>query len=134
MKPKEAAPLGVKHDSGKTEYHLMPTDVFPGVSAVFRYGANKYAENNWRGGMPFTRMANAAVRHVTEGFLQGEDLDQESKLHHIDHAITDLMMLRWWTLQGMTHLDDRWKGDVPKVAETNVLHAARNNDDDADGA
>lgn len=105
---------GARFNEGKPRLDLLPLDALRGVADVFEYGARKYAENNWRGGMLYSTMLASTLRHLL-AFQVRENHDQESELHHIDHAITNLLMLRWFIMHGMDHLDDRWDGTVPDV-------------------
>lgn len=82
----------VKFDNGKPRYDLIPFDAMDGVAKVFEFGARKYADRNWEKGMDHGRLAAAAIRHISD-YMQGKDFD-ESTLHHLDHATTNLLMLR----------------------------------------
>lgn len=106
---------GIKLDAGKPEVSFLPTEALHGAARVFAYGAKKYARDNWRGGMPYTRLYDAAQRHLAS-FLENEDLDPESGLPHLDHAICTLMMLRYMTVHRQD-LDNRYKGNVVLVSE-----------------
>jgi hypothetical protein len=98
---------GVKHDNGKLQWHLLPMRLLEGVVEVLMAGARKYAAWNWTRGMPYTRALNAAQRHIN-AFSAGEDFDQDSGQHHIDHALCCLIFLRHFTLHGADVLDDRF--------------------------
>lgn len=43
---------GMKYDDGKPRFDLIPFDLMNDEQKVWEYGANKYAPNNWRKGMP----------------------------------------------------------------------------------
>ncbi|TXH11214.1 MAG: hypothetical protein E6R03_14605 [Hyphomicrobiaceae bacterium] len=78
---------GLKFDSGKTQYHLMPPNALEEICKVLMFGAAKYSENNWRiVDDANTRYYNAGMRHL-QAWLQGEKLDQESGLPHLAHAL-----------------------------------------------
>jgi len=76
----------------KLSYLLTMPNAVQGVAKVFEYGADKYAPHNWKNGMPFTEVADSALRHLT-AFLAGEDNDPEFGLPHTDHALWNLMAL-----------------------------------------
>ena len=99
--------VGVKHDTGKPEMALIPSNVLREVGIVFTKGAEKYSPDNWRDGMRHRRMASAALRHIG-AYLDGEDLDEEWGLHHLAHATCCIMMLYGMILDG-TGTDDRYK-------------------------
>lgn len=82
----------VKHDEGKPRLSLIPGDVLVGLARVMEHGAAKYGEGNWAEGMEWTRMADAALRHVY-AFLAKDDVDADSKLPAIDHALACLVIL-----------------------------------------
>lgn len=89
---------GVKYDKGKPSIARLPSRAVFEIGRVFKHGAEKYDEtnnlcdNNWRHGMRWSRLLDAALRHVF-AFKQGEDLDMDSGLSHLAHAAASLMML-----------------------------------------
>lgn len=104
--------VGLKHDQGKPRTDLLPSGALMGTAAVFEYGSRKYSANNWRLGIPLSRLIDALLRH-TFAFMGGEDNDPESGLPHLDHALCSLMMLRE-TWHDRKDLDDRWKPEQNK--------------------
>jgi hypothetical protein len=95
----------VKSDAEKPRPDLLPPIALEGAAQVMAYGARKYSPHNWRGGLAGSRLIGAALRHLY-AWLRGEDLDPESGLPHLDHALCSLMMLRD-TLALRPDLDDR---------------------------
>lgn len=55
------------------------------IAMVLAFGAQKYAAHNWRKGIAYSRLLDAALRHLY-AFADGEDKDPESGLSHIAHA------------------------------------------------
>lgn len=55
------------------------------IAKVLAFGAQKYAAHNWRKGIAYSRLLDAALRHLY-AFADGEDTDPESGLSHIAHA------------------------------------------------
>ena len=100
-----------KHDQGKPPIHLIPTKVLSDAAYVFGFGASKYGENNWRNdldNMPYSRHYGSIQRHMLAWF-SGEDIDPESGLPHLDHALTQLMILKTTTDYANTEeVDDRY--------------------------
>lgn len=96
---------GIKYDELKPKLHYLPVEVLFSVSRVFEYGARKYDDWNWMQGLRFSRLFNSVQRHMW-AWLAGKDVDNESGLHSIDHAICGLMMLRWMIIY-RRDLDDR---------------------------
>lgn len=81
-----------KFDTGKPKLSYVPQLALWEVGKSFSYGAAKYAEFNYSKGMEYTRLTDAALRHINQA-LRGEDIDEESQCYHISNAIASLMML-----------------------------------------
>jgi len=99
-----------KHlDEDKTglQYVLSMPGLYA-VSAVGDYGAKKYGDQfNYKKGMPWMKLLGSCARHLT-AFIQGEDLDPESKLPHLAHLVYDALMLLDYTMNDLG-IDDRWQ-------------------------
>lgn len=104
----------LKFDGDKLPLHLLSTEAMNQTAAVLKFGAQKYAEHNWRKGFAWSRPLAAAMRHIT-AFNDGEDRDPESGLSHLAHAACCIMFLLEFE-KTHPHLDDRYK---PTVQETN---------------
>ena len=103
---------GYKADQGKPPLEALPWDALEQVAKVLAFGQNKYPDHpdgcpNWYLGMAWSRLAASCFRHVT-AWLRGEDCDDESGLPHLAHAITCLLFLLTYTIQGRG-TDDRWQ-------------------------
>lgn len=98
---------GVKYDGGKARMDLVDWAAIEGLAKVLEFGARKYSPNNWRNGMEWGRILAAAMRHLAD-FAMGRDLDKDSGLPVIDHAMCCLMFLSSYQKTG-TGTDDRWK-------------------------
>ena len=84
---------GVKHDTDKLLWNLLPFGPVTDVVEVLTYGAKVYSPDNWkRVQNPRERYFAAAMRHLTAWWC-GERLDPESKLPHLAHATTCLLFL-----------------------------------------
>jgi hypothetical protein len=101
------AEQGIKHDTDKPRMELLDAEFLEGVAQVLTFGAKKYAAHNWRGGLAVSRTIGASLRHIY-AFLRGEDLDQETGLHHLLHAGCEIMFT-FWTVIHRSDLDDRWR-------------------------
>ena len=97
----------LKFDTDKLPLNLLSTEAMNQTAAVLKFGAQKYAEHNWRKGFVWSRPLAAAMRHLT-AFNDGEDKDPESGLSHLAHAACCIMFLLEFE---KTHpeLDDRFK-------------------------
>lgn len=103
---------GKRFNTGKTKWSLLDLDSLVGVVEVFQFGVQKYGLNDWKKGLKVTETLESSIRHI-HSFLNKEDIDLESGLHHIDHAITNLIMVRYMTLFNKK-FDDRFV-DVNKI-------------------
>lgn len=86
-------PKGRKFDGGKLEYGLLPPLALEEVVKVLTFGAQKYDRDNWQK-VPDSkrRYFDALQRHVW-AWKRGEQLDPESGIHHLAHAMCCLMFL-----------------------------------------
>ncbi len=106
--PAQPAASAVKYDDGKPRMDLLDSYAIEQMATVLGFGAQKYPAHNWRKGIHKSRLLAAALRHLF-AYLRGEDLDPESGLSHVAHAMCCCMFLL-----GLAHrseLDDRFKPD-----------------------
>jgi hypothetical protein len=90
---------GVKYDSEKLRWSLLPLDAVEEVVKVLEYGAQKYAPDNWMK-VPGARERywDAAMRHLVAWKKDG-CLDDETKLSHLAHATCCMLYLIWFEQQ-----------------------------------
>lgn len=91
----------------KPERHeLVPINPMDWVARVYHYGTEKYDPHNWRKGYDWSLSYGALQRHL-RAFWNGQELDDESGLPHLAHAVFHCLALMEF---GDTHpeLDDRW--------------------------
>ena len=64
------------------------------MTIAMEYGANKpeYGRNNWKKGMEWSRLVDAAQRHGL-AILAGEDVDKDSGNPHVAHMLASIHML-----------------------------------------
>ena len=84
---------GRKFDGNKLEYGLLPPFALEETVKVLTFGAQKYERDNWKK-VPDSkrRYFDALQRHVW-AWKQGEQIDPESGMHHLAHAMCCLMFL-----------------------------------------
>lgn len=97
--------MGVKHDTGKDPWDLLPWDAVRAVVGVLSFGARKYGARNWEQGMAYSRLYAATLRHLT-AWWEGEKADLETGYSHLAHAATCLLFLIAYEIRGIGH-DDR---------------------------
>jgi hypothetical protein len=83
---------GNKYDEGKPRIDLVPPAAITAAARVFTYGARKYGDHNWKDGIAFSRLYSALWRHML-AWWDGENLDVESGLPHLSHALVNLCMI-----------------------------------------
>ncbi len=103
---------GTKFDQDKPRFDLIDPEAEEELAKVLSFGAQKYAEHNWRKGIKLSRLLAAARRHIN-AISKGEDLDNETGLQHAAHAMC-CMMFVIWTLKNKPDMDDRYKISVNK--------------------
>jgi hypothetical protein len=100
---------GIKYDQDKPRMDLLDPTFTEGVARVLTFGAKKYAADNWRGGIKYSRTIAAIHRHLA-AIQRGEDVDPESGEPHIYHIGCNVQFLGWM-MQNKPDMDDRWKPD-----------------------
>lgn len=98
---------GRKDDQDKPRLDLLDPLALEGIAKVLAFGAKKYAAHNWRGGISYSRLIGAILRH-TFALVRGEDIDPESGYPHVDHLGCSWMFLSNM-MKTRPDLDDRWK-------------------------
>ena len=83
---------GVRFNEGKVQWGLLPLASLEGCVRIFEFGAEKYSIGNWERGMSWRAVYESLQRHMAS-WQAGEELDLESGLPHIDHALCNLIML-----------------------------------------
>jgi len=108
----DTKPAGAKLDQGKVRVDLLDADALEGIAKVLTFGANKYAAHNWRGGIAWSRLLGAMMRHLF-AIMRGEYTDPESGLPHIDHLGCCWMFLSNH-MKNRPDLNDLWRPDAGK--------------------
>lgn len=87
----EKPTLGMKYDSGKPRFSLVPRKALMRTIDVLEAGAKKYSEHNWRKvDNAEQRYLDAAFRHLV-AHMDGQYLDPETQLPHLAHALCCIM-------------------------------------------
>lgn len=125
--PKDA--VGIR----KVPISCLPIRVLWRVGLAMMEGALKYGRHNYRAaGVRASVYFDAVVGRHLWSWWEGQDIDEESKLHHIDKAIAGLMVLRDSILEGNWE-DDRPPRQAFSLDELNAhagmlldMHASKN--------
>lgn len=91
--PTPKAEEGVKYDSGKLDWTLIPWKQLEPVVEVLEFGANKYSRDNWQK-VERDRYEKAILRHIVS-YVSGEKEDPESQKSHLAHVICNALFLMW---------------------------------------
>ncbi len=108
---------GIKHDSNKIRFDLIPPEFLFALAQVLTNGAEKYADRNWEKGMAWGKVFGACMRHLwcwwggkqktNINFAFG-DLDSEWQFSHLWHAACCICFLVCYE-ERKVGTDDRWK-------------------------
>ncbi len=89
----------------KSGVDQIPVDVLMEWGQVYTFGASKYGRNNWKLGTDYHEFYASALRHLF-AFWGGEDIDPESGLSHLVHALWNIAAIRHYQNKGLG-TDDR---------------------------
>lgn len=115
--PKDA--VGVR----KAPISTMPLRVLAGVGLALLEGARKYGRHNYRvAGARASVYLDAVIMGHLATWWEGEDIDPDSGLNHIDKAIAGLFVLRDsmlagnWTDDRPPRAKDGWRREANELA------------------
>jgi len=97
---------GIKHDQGKLPLDLLPVESLEEIAKVLQFGKSKYGDWNWAGGMKWSRVLGACLRHLF-AWARGESTDPETGLSHLAHAGCCILFLLFYEKYYKV-LDDRF--------------------------
>lgn len=103
----------MKEKIGKARYDLITKEMLDSFAEILEFGAEKYAPWDWMDGIDFLDLYAAAMRHLLK-WHTGEDLDPESGLPHLSHALTNIGMLCTYQRLGPRYMD---KDNRPILSE-----------------
>ena len=83
---------GLRYDADKVRHDLLPAHAINELAKVLTFGAKKYAPNNWRKGMKWSRIIGPLKRHMN-ALERGEDYDPETGLLHSAHVMCNAAFL-----------------------------------------
>ena len=103
---------GIKYDSAKPKMNLLPPKAVMEVAKVLTFGAEKYDVENWRKLEDLqNRYTAGALRHIF-AHMDGEELDPETNLSHLAHAMCCLL----FKLE--IELEERLKEEEPRETDS----------------
>lgn len=101
---------GIKYDTDKARFDLIPADAIEEVAKIYALGAKKYGDRNWERGLEYGRLFRALMNH-SWSWWKGERDDRENKLHHLTSVIFNALALLHYELNSekFSKFDDRNK-------------------------
>lgn len=89
--PKEQA---LRFNKDKRKWHLVHFNSLEPMVQVLEFGANKYAPDNWKKGLPKKEILDCIQRHLS-ALMDGESNDPESALSHMGHIQCNSMFYNY---------------------------------------
>jgi len=78
----------------KLDLSLVPESAIIGLADAMQNGAAKYGPFNWREYTISSMVYIAALKRHVAAWVDGEDYAEDSGVHHLDHAMACLALLR----------------------------------------
>jgi len=88
--------VGIKNSAGKDRWDLVPWEELEQVVKVFTHSTKKYEPDNWKTVPNAENEYFAALQRHIASWRKGEQLDKESGINHLAHAICCLLFLMWF--------------------------------------
>lgn len=99
----------------KLDLSLVPSSAIIGIARAMADGAKKYGPFNWRDKTISSMVyIAAAFRHIY-AWVDGEDYAEDSGVHHLDHAMACLGLLRDAESIGMLNDNRPTKGAAARL-------------------
>ncbi|MCP4538512.1 MAG: hypothetical protein GY832_15360 [Chloroflexi bacterium] len=95
-----------KQTADKRQHHLLIDGFIDEMARNMEVGAEKRAEHDWLKGRPWHDYTNAIKRHLKSWNGDLENLDRESRCHHLAAVACNAMIL-WTYEQNSIGFDDR---------------------------
>lgn len=80
--------------SAKPDLSLVTRAMAESIAAALQNGVVKYGRNNWRSTPVRALVYTAAAMRHLKAYEDGEDVAADSGVHHLDHAIASLAIMR----------------------------------------
>lgn len=87
---------GLKYDTGKLRWDLLPLKLIRKIVDVLTFGSIKYEDNSWQGLADAENRYYAAMMRHLDAWRSGELIDPESGRTHLAHAACNIIFLLWF--------------------------------------
>lgn len=84
----------LRYNEGKLKWSLVHFKSLEPLVRVLMYGAEKYAPDNWKKGLPEKEILDSMQRHMA-ALMDGQQIDEESGLPHVGHIICNCMFWQY---------------------------------------
>lgn len=84
-----------KRKAGKPPLALVDPMFTEGLAYVLDMGNKKHGFMNWKNGLKYSDILAATERHLNE-LKKGNDLDDETTMHHAYHIASNMMYMAWF--------------------------------------
>lgn len=82
----------MRFNEGKPQYSMLDLRSLQPAVRVLEFGAEKYERDNWKKGMPMSKILDSMLRHIA-AIQTGEMIDPESGLPHVGHIQCNALFL-----------------------------------------
>jgi hypothetical protein len=87
----------LRYNEGKAEWSMVHFKSLEPMVRVLMYGEKKYARDNWKKGLDREEILDSMQRHLA-ALIDGQEVDPESKLHHIGHIMCNCMFYSYFNV------------------------------------
>lgn len=105
---------GIKNDSEKLLWQLLPWAEIEDMVRGLTYGAFKYEPDNWQKVTPDDRYIGAMMRHFV-AHLQGEAIDDETQVPHLALVALNAIFALWKHKQAHQEEYETYKANCQAV-------------------
>lgn len=85
----------IRYNQGKPRWSLVDHESLEPLVRVLEFGETKYGRWNWKKGLDKTEILESLYRHLIK-LMAGQELDEETKLHHIGHIMSNAMFYSYF--------------------------------------
>ncbi len=84
--------MAERNNSGKPQLSYVDLHCLEPAARVLEFGAKKYSRNNWKLGMPVSKIIDSLLRHIAD-LQDGKLIDEESGESIVGHIQCNALFL-----------------------------------------